>query len=62
VLLYQEGLINAISDIYSQGYKPCYIELLEKFQVRANMVAHLLNGGALTKGDRAMGINLCSSM
>ena len=45
--LYQEGRINAISDIYSQGYKPCYIELLEKFQVRANMVAPLLKGTEL---------------
>ena len=45
--LYQEGRINAISDIYSQDYKPCYIELLEKFQVRANMVAPLLKGTEL---------------
>jgi len=42
--LYQEGRINAISDIYAQEYKPCYIELLEKFQIRANMVAPLLKG------------------
>ena len=45
--LYQEGRINVISDIYSQNYKPCYIELLEKFQVRANMVAPLLKGTEL---------------
>lgn len=45
--LYQEGRINAISDIYQQDYKPCYIELLERFQIRANMVAPLLNGTKL---------------
>ena len=45
--LYQEGQINAISDIYAQGYKSCYVELLEKFQVRANMVAPLLKGTEL---------------
>jgi signal transduction histidine kinase len=45
--LYQEGGINAISDIYTQGYEPCYIEVLEKFQIRANMVAPLLKGTEL---------------
>ena len=45
--LYKEGRINAISDIYEQDYKPCYIELLEKFQIRANMVAPLLKGTEL---------------
>ncbi len=46
-LLYEEGRINAISDVYEQDYKPCYIELLEKFQIRANMVAPLLKGTEL---------------
>ena len=45
--LYQQGRMNAISDIYAQGYKPCYIELLEKFQIRANMVSPLLKGTEL---------------
>jgi two-component system NtrC family sensor kinase len=45
--LYEEGRINAVSDIYEQDYKPCYIEFLEKFQIRANMVAPLLKGTKL---------------
>ncbi|MCY7407139.1 MAG: GAF domain-containing protein [Alkalinema sp. CAN_BIN05] len=45
--LYQEDRINAVSDIYAQGYEPCYIEVLEKFQIRANMVAPLLKGTEL---------------
>ncbi len=45
--LYQEGRINAISDIYAQGYAPCYLEVLAKFQIRANMVAPLFKGTEL---------------
>jgi two-component system NtrC family sensor kinase len=42
--LCEEGRINVISDIYEQNYKPSYIEVLEQFQIRANMVAPLLKG------------------
>ena len=45
--LYQKGRMNAVSDIYAQGYEPCYVEVLEKFQLRANMVAPLLKGTEL---------------
>ncbi len=40
--LYHQGRVNAIADIYQKKYKDCYIEILEQFQVRANIVAPLL--------------------
>lgn len=50
--LYKQGRVSAIADIYQGNYKECYIEILEKFQIRANVVAPLL------KGDRLWGL-LC---
>ncbi|MEH2006916.1 GAF domain-containing sensor histidine kinase [Nostoc sp.] len=45
--LYAQGRINAIADIYQQNFSRCYVQILEKFQVRANMVAPLLKKGEL---------------
>ncbi|MDF5735861.1 MULTISPECIES: GAF domain-containing sensor histidine kinase [unclassified Nostoc] len=45
--LYAQGRINAITDIYQQNFSRCYVQILEKFQVRANMVAPLLKKGEL---------------
>ncbi|MHC5861520.1 GAF domain-containing sensor histidine kinase [Nostoc sp.] len=45
--LYAEGRVNAITDIYQQKFPGCYIQILEKFQVRANLVAPLLKKGEL---------------
>lgn len=45
--LYKQGRISAISDIYQGNFKDCYIQILEKFQVRANVVAPLLKGNRL---------------
>jgi GAF domain-containing protein len=42
--LYQQGRINAIADIYRGEFSDCYIQILEKFQVRANVVAPLIKG------------------
>ncbi|MDY7012128.1 MAG: GAF domain-containing protein [Cyanobacteriota bacterium] len=42
--LYQEGRINAIADIDREPLSDCYRQLLEKFQIRANVVAPLLKG------------------
>ncbi len=50
--LYKQGRVSAISDIYQGNFKDCYIEILAKFQIRANVVAPLL------KGDRLWGL-LC---
>ena len=45
--LYQQGRINAIADIHQEEFKHCYLEILEKFEVRANVVAPLLKEGEL---------------
>ncbi len=42
--LYQQGRINAIADIYRGEFSDCYIQILERFQVRANVVAPLIKG------------------
>ncbi|MBE8969432.1 GAF domain-containing protein [Nostocales cyanobacterium LEGE 12452] len=45
--LYAQGRVNAIADIYQAKFPGCYVQILEKFQVRANMVAPLLKKGEL---------------
>ncbi|MEH2412512.1 GAF domain-containing sensor histidine kinase [Nostoc sp.] len=45
--LYAQGRVNAISDIYKGKFPGCYIQILKKFQVRANMIAPLLKKGEL---------------
>lgn len=44
---YQQGKIWACADIYQQGLPSCHIQILERFQVRANLVVPLLNGDRL---------------
>ena len=44
---YQNGRVRAIDDIYEANLTPCYLEQLERFAVRANLVAPLLNEGKL---------------
>ncbi|MBD2162962.1 GAF domain-containing protein [Calothrix membranacea FACHB-236] len=45
--LYAQGRVNTVADIYQDKFKDCYIKILERFQVRANMVAPLLKQGEL---------------
>lgn len=45
--LYAQGRVNAIADIYQEKFPGCYVQILEKFQVRANMIAPLLKKGEL---------------
>ncbi|WP_392535781.1 GAF domain-containing protein [Nostoc sp. C117] len=45
--LYAQGRVNAIADIYQGNFQSCYVQILAKFQVRANMVAPLLKKGEL---------------
>jgi PAS domain S-box-containing protein len=40
--LYQEGKIFAASDIYTANLSQCHLQLLESFQVRANLVVPIL--------------------
>ncbi|MGQ4650499.1 PAS domain S-box protein [Lyngbya aestuarii] len=57
-LPYQRGQVLAISDIYSAGLSECHIDILSRFQIRANLVVPLL------KGDELWGllcIHQCSS-
>ena len=39
---YSKGKVLAIDDIYKRGLDDCYIELLQQFQVRANLVIPLV--------------------
>lgn len=39
--LYSQGRVRVVSDVESEGLEPCYLELLQKMQVRANMVVPL---------------------
>ena len=47
VPLYRQGRVSAIEDIYQQDFKDCYIQMLERFQVRAKCVAPLIQEGEL---------------
>ncbi len=40
-LQYQQGKIQAISDIYQVGLQGCHVAILERFQVRANLILPL---------------------
>lgn len=41
---YLQGHIQAIADIYAAQLAPCYVQFLEQFQVRANLVVPILQG------------------
>jgi len=47
---YQQGRINAIDDIYAANLSECYLQQLEPFAVKANLVAPIL------KDDRLFGL------
>ncbi len=44
---YQLGRIWALDDIYQANLAPCHLQILERFQVRANLVVPLLKGDEL---------------
>ena len=44
---YQQGRVQVVSDIYNYGLSDCHIEILSKFQVRANLIVPLLQGAKL---------------
>ncbi|MGK7915283.1 MAG: GAF domain-containing protein, partial [Prochloraceae cyanobacterium] len=44
---YQNGRVRALENIYEAGLTPCYVEMLEKLAVKANLVAPILNQGKL---------------
>ncbi len=47
VTQYQAGRVQATADIYQAGLKDCHIKILERFQVKANLVAPILAEGKL---------------
>ena len=42
--LYKAGRVRAIEDIHNSGLDPCHIGLLERLQVRANLVVPIIIG------------------
>lgn len=44
---YQQGQIFAVADIYAENLSDCHIRILERFQVRANLVVPLRQGEKL---------------
>jgi light-regulated signal transduction histidine kinase (bacteriophytochrome) len=44
---YQQGRVQAVADIYAAGLSQCHIDVLERFQVRANLIVPLLQGQKL---------------
>lgn len=45
--LYLEGRFSAMDDIYNHGLKPCHLEVLTQFQIRANLIIPLFYGEKL---------------
>lgn len=41
---YQRGQFSANADIYTLGFRQCYVDMLAQFQVRANLVVPILQG------------------
>lgn len=46
---YQQGRVSAIEDLYAANLTECYLDLLEQFQVRANLVVPILLPNAETR-------------
>ncbi len=44
---YEQGRIQAVSDIHNAGLSDCHIQILSQFQVRANLAVPLLQGQKL---------------
>ena len=44
---YRDGRVRALDNIYEAGMTPCYVEQLEKLEVKANLVAPIVNQGNL---------------
>ncbi|MDJ0715088.1 MAG: GAF domain-containing protein [Prochloraceae cyanobacterium] len=44
---YQNGRVRAFDNIYEAGLSSCYVEQLEKLEVKANLVAPILNEGKI---------------
>ncbi|MBP0019790.1 MAG: diguanylate cyclase [Cyanobacteria bacterium SBLK] len=47
IQVYRQGRTSSIDDIYTAKIQPCHAELLQRFQVRANLVVPILQGDKL---------------
>jgi PAS domain S-box-containing protein len=45
--IYQQGRVGRLDDVAMSAGKSCYIEMLQRFQVRANIVVPVLQGDSL---------------
>jgi PAS domain S-box-containing protein len=43
IQLYKQGRVQTVEDIYQAGLAPCHVDLLAKFQVRANLVVPIVH-------------------
>ncbi len=50
--LYQQGSVHAIADIHNANLNPCYVQMLDRLQIQANLVV------PLAKADKLWGL-LC---
>jgi GAF domain-containing protein len=41
---YQTGRVHAVADVEHAGFKDCYVAMLAKFQIKANLIVPLLKG------------------
>ncbi len=44
---YAKGENSAVNDIYQAGHSPCYIEMLEQFEIKAYVIVPILSGEKL---------------
>lgn len=44
---YAQGRVQAVADIHQAGLKDCHVEVLSRFQIRANFIVPLLQGDFL---------------
>ena len=45
--LYEKGRISIVNDIYSAGFKPCYVDFLESLQVKASLIVPIIQTNKL---------------
>ncbi len=43
IQLYEQGRVQAVTDVYTSGLTQCHIDLLTRFQVRANLVVPIVH-------------------
>jgi GAF domain-containing protein len=57
IQLYQQGRVKAIEDIYTAHLSPCHIELLEKLQVRSNLIVPILQSEPTRQNSKSKNQN-----